>query len=180
MSKAFAELSAKDLRATIDLDSLPFEDTSSLEAMEERVVGQERAIDAIKFGMGMKESGYNIFIAGPPKTGLTYIAKTYLEEQAREEPTPPDWCYVYNFKETDKPKSLKLTAGRGKVLKKDMPGVHQHPADQDSGSFDSDDYRTKESEVHQSFERLRREIIDELSAQAKAEGFILQFPRWVW
>ncbi|MBP8645817.1 MAG: AAA family ATPase [Syntrophobacteraceae bacterium] len=175
MSKVFAELSAKDLRATIDLDSLPFEDTSSLEALEERVVGQERAIDAIKFGMGMKESGYNIFIAGPPKAGLTYIAKTYLEEQAGEEPTPPDWCYVYNFKETDKPKSLKLTAGRGKVLKKDMQEFINTLQAKIPEVFDSDDYRTKESEVHQSFERLRREIIDELSAQAKAEGFILQF-----
>ncbi|HOV86755.1 MAG TPA: ATP-binding protein [Syntrophobacteraceae bacterium] len=175
MSKAFAELSAKDLRATVDLDSLPFENTSSLEALEERVVGQERAIDAIKFGMGMKESGYNIFIAGPPKAGLTYIGKTYLEEQAKEEPTPPDWCYVYNFKETDKPKSLKLTAGRGKVLRKDMQEFINTLQAKIPEVFDSDDYRTKESEVHQSFERLRREIIDELSAQAKAEGFILQF-----
>ncbi len=41
--------------------------------------------------------------------------------------------------------------------------------------FDSDDYRAKESELHQAFEHLRREIIDELSDQAKEEGFILQF-----
>jgi len=106
------ELSPEQLRAYIPLESLPFEDTSTLEVPEKKVVGQERAIDAINFGMGMKERGYNIFVAGPAKAGLTYTAKTFIEEQARNEPTPPDWCYVYNFKEPDKPKGLSVSAGR--------------------------------------------------------------------
>ena len=83
-----------------------------------RVVGQERAIDAIKFGMGMKERGYNIFIAGPSNAGLTYTAKTFIEEQAKQEPTPPDWCYVYNFKEPDKPKGVKVTRRAGQSSSK--------------------------------------------------------------
>jgi lon-related putative ATP-dependent protease len=169
------ELPVNELRARIDPELLPFENTTMLEALEERVVGQERAIDAIKFGMGMKESGYNIFIAGPSKAGLTYMAKAFIEEQAKREPTPPDWCYVFNFKEPDKPRSIKLTAGRGKQLKKDMHEFIQTLEAKIPEVFDSDDYRAKESEVHQSFERKRREIIDELSQQAKEEGFILQF-----
>lgn len=175
MSTQHKELPVNELRAYIDPDSLPFEDTSSLEAFEGKIVGQERAIDAIQFGMGMKESGYNIFIAGPPKAGLTYMAKTFIEEQAKKEPTPPDWCYVYNFKEQDKPKALKISAGLGKQLKKDMFEFIQTLQAKIPEVFDSDDYRAKESEVHQSFERKRREIIDELSQQAKDEGFILQF-----
>lgn len=169
------ELPVSELRAYIDSETLPFDDTSSLEALEERVVGQERAIDAIKFGMGMKESGYNLFIAGPAKAGLTYMAKAFIEEQARKEPTPPDWCYVYNFKEADKPKALKVSAGLGKQLKKDMFEFIQTLQAKIPEVFDSDDYRAKESEVHQSFERRRREIIDGLSQIAKEEGFILQF-----
>ncbi len=169
------ELPVEKLRAHIDPDSLPFDSTASLEALEERVVGQERAIDAIKFGMGMKEGGYNIFIAGPPKAGLTYMAKSFIEEQARKEPTPPDWCYVYNFKEQDKPKSLRLTAGLGKQLKKDMNEFIATLQAKIPEVFDSEDYRAKESEVHQAFERQRREFIDELSQEAKEQGFILQF-----
>ena len=175
MPKQITELPVEQLRARIDPQSLPFDDTSSLEEAEERVVGQERAIDAIKFGMGMKESGYNIFIAGPAKAGLTYMAKAFIDEQAKKEPTPPDWCYVYNFKEPDKPKSLQVFPGSGKALKKDMGEFIQTLQAKIPEVFDSDDYRVKESEVHQSFERRRREIIDELSAQAKEEGFILQF-----
>ena len=175
MLKQITELPVEQLRARIDPESLPFDDTGSLEEAKERVVGQDRAIDAIKFGMGMKQSGYNIFIAGPAKAGLTYMAKAFIDEQAKKEPTPPDWCYVYNFKEPDKPKSLQVFPGSGKQLKKDMGEFIQTLQAKIPEVFDSDDYRVKESEVHQSFEKHRREIIDELSAQAKEEGFILQF-----
>ncbi len=169
------ELPVEKLRAHIDPASLPFESTAALEALQERVVGQERAIDAIKFGMGMKEGGYNIFIAGPPKAGLTYMANSFIEEQAKKEPTPPDWCYVYNFKEQDKPKSLKLSPGLGKQLQKDMSEFIETLQAKIPEVFDSDDYRAKESEVHQAFERQRREFIDQLSQEAKEQGFILQF-----
>ncbi|MCU0589298.1 MAG: AAA family ATPase [Syntrophobacteraceae bacterium] len=175
MSIEMKELSPDQLRAYVPLESFPFEDTSVLDVPEKKVVGQERAIDAINFGMGMKERGYNIFVAGPAKAGLTYTAKTFIEEQARKEPTPPDWCYVYNFKEPDKPKSLNVSAGRGKVLKKDLQEFIQTLLAKIPEVFDSDDYRAKEAEVHQAFEKSRREIIDNLSQIAKEEGFILQF-----
>ncbi len=175
MSIKITELSPEQLRAYVPLESLPFEDTSALEVPEKKVVGQERAIDAINFGMGMKERGYNIFVAGPAKAGLTYTAKTFIEEQAKKEPTPPDWCYVYNFKEPDKPMSLSVSAGRGKVLKKDLQEFIQTLLAKIPEVFDSDDYRAKEAEVHQAFEKSRREIIDSLSQVAKDEGFILQF-----
>lgn len=174
MRKKFSEVPVDDLRLYIDPESLPFENTGSLESPKEQVLGQERASDAIKFGMGMKENGYHIFIAGPPKTGLTYIARTYLEEQAKKEPTPPDWCYVSNFKEPDKPKCLKFSAGRGKEFKKDMREFINTLQTKIPEVFDSDDYRAKDGEVHQALERRRRKIIDELSNLAKKEKFILQ------
>ncbi len=168
-------LPARELRAHFEDDLPAFDTTASLEDIEDRVVGQERAIDAIQFGMGMKESGYNIFIAGPSKAGLTYTARTFIEEQARQEPTPPDWCYVFNFKEQDKPKGLKISAGTGKLLKKDMNDFIDTLQAKIPEVFDSDDYRAKEGEVHQDFEKRRREYIDELSQEAREQGFILQF-----
>jgi lon-related putative ATP-dependent protease len=168
-------LPARELRAHFEDDLPAFDTTASLEDVADRVVGQERAIDAIQFGMGMKESGYNIFIAGPSKAGLTYTARTFIEDQARQEPTPHDWCYVYNFKEQDKPKGLKISAGTGKLLKKDMNDFIDTLQSKIPEVFDSDDYRAKEGEVHQDFEKRRREYIDELSQEAREQGFILQF-----
>ncbi|SFM64577.1 Lon protease family protein [Thermodesulforhabdus norvegica] len=175
MVRRHEELSPSELRAHVDISNLPFDTTADLIGDVQPVLGQERAIDAILFGMGMKADGYNIFVAGPPKTGLTYIAKTFLEEQARKEPTPPDWCYVYNFKEPDRPKAIKLSPGKGKELKKDMHEFIQTLQQKVPEVFDSDDYRAKEKELQQAFEKIRREIIEELSEHARQEGFILQF-----
>jgi lon-related putative ATP-dependent protease len=175
MAKKFKEVPVDLLYARIDPKTLGFDTTESLCPPEEGVVAQDRAIEAIKFGMGMKDVDYNIFVAGQPKTGLTYIARTFLEKTAKGEPTPPDCCYVYNFKEPDSPNYLSLTAGRGKELKKSMEQFVQTLQAKIPEVFDSEDYSAKEAEVHQAFERQRREIIDALSQRAKEEGFILQF-----
>jgi lon-related putative ATP-dependent protease len=175
MAKKFKEVPVEELCARIDPDSLGFDTTESLCPPEEGVVAQDRAIEAIKFGMGMKDVDYNIFVAGQPKTGVTYIARTFLEKTAEDDPTPPDWCYVYNFNEPDSPKCINLTAGRGKELQKSMEQFVQTLQAKIPEVFDSEDYSAKEAEVHQAFEHKRREIIDALSARAKEEGFILQF-----
>lgn len=174
MPKQFREVQVEELRGHVDPESLPFENTASLEPPKERILGQARASDAIKFGMGMKENNYHIFIAGPSKAGLTYAARTYLEEQAKKEPKPPDWCYVCNFKEPDKPKSLRISAGLGKELKKDMQEMIDTLQTKLPEVFDSEDYRIKDSELQQGIEQHRREIIKGLSGEAKKEGFILQ------
>jgi len=174
MPKEFPEVPVHELRAQVDPESLSFENTASLEPPKERLLGQLRASDAIKFGMGMKENNYHIFIAGPSKAGLTYAARTYLEEQAKKEPTPPDWCYVHNFKESDKPKALKISAGMGKELKKDMQELLNTLQTKIPEVFDSDDYRAKDSELQHAFERHRRDIIEGLSREAREEGFTLQ------
>jgi len=174
MPKQVLELPFSELRGSVDAASLPFEHTGLLDIPEEKILGQERASDAIKFGMGMKSSGYHIFIAGPSKAGLTYAARTYIEEQAKKEPTPPDWCYVYNFKEADRPKSIKLSAGRGKEFKKDVQELIEAVQKRISEVFESEEYTAREAEVHKIFEKHRREVIEELSQLAKEEGFLLQ------
>jgi lon-related putative ATP-dependent protease len=174
MRKQYPEVPSSQLRAYVYPESLPFENTASLNPPGEKILGQERASDAIRFGMGMKEHGYHIFIAGPPKAGLTYTARVFLEEQAKKEPTPPDWCYVHNFKESDKPKSLKLSSGMGKDLKKAMNDLIQALQTSIHEVFESEDFTTRDSSVHQEFERTRRHIIEDLNRLAKEEGFVLQ------
>ena len=174
MSKQFREVPFDGLRAMVDPESFPFENTASLDPPKERLLGQQRASDAIRFGMGMRENNYHIFIAGPSKAGLTYAARTYLEEQAKKEPTPPDWCYVHNFKESDRPKALKISAGMGKELKKDMQNLINTLETKIPEVFDSDDYRAKDSELQNAFERHRRDIVEGLSREAREDGFVLQ------
>ncbi len=170
----FPEVPIERLRASIDPESFPFENTADLELPKDPVLGQDRAKDAIRFGIGIKADDYHIYIAGPSKAGLTYIAKVYLEERAKDEPTPPDWCYVNNFKEPDKPKSIKIAAGKGKELKKDMQELIETLESKLPQVFESEDYRAREDKLKRKFEKRRARIIEELSRLVQDEGFILQ------
>ena len=126
MPKQFLEVPVEELRAHVDPETLPFENTGSLDSPPEPVLGQERASDALKFGIGMKSRNYHIYIAGPPSAGLTYTAKTYLKEQAKGEPTPPDWCYVHNFEQDHRPKAIRLPPGQGIEFQKEHIDDFKH------------------------------------------------------
>ncbi len=174
MRKKYKEVSVKDLRLHIDPDSLKVRSTGQLCPATQGVVGQDRAIEALKFGIGMRDPEYNIYMAGPSNTGATYIARAFLEEVASKEPPPPDWCYVYNFKEPDKPMALRLAKGRGKELKKAMDDLVEALGKDVPTAFNTDDYRYKAQVLRQEFENKRRKIIDTLREQVEAQGFLLQ------
>lgn len=92
------ELPAAQLRVVCDPDSLGFETTAQLGQLE-KAVGQERALAAIDLGLDIRTQGYNIFAVGPTGTGRMTAVLSRAKEAAARQPTPPDWCYVYNFDE---------------------------------------------------------------------------------
>ena len=169
------EVPVADLRERLDPGELDFKTTSELCAMALSVVSQERATEAMKLGLGIRQPDYNIFVAGMSRTGISYITENFVREQAKKRPTPPEWCYVYNFKEPDKPRALKMPVGLGRELASDMRELIGSLQRRIPETFESEDYRAREQAVHADFERGRRTIIDELSRKAADEGFLLQF-----
>ena len=174
MAKKFKELSTSDLRLRIDPKSLEVGSTKKVRPPTHRLVGQERALEAIKFGMGMDDPEYNIYVAGATDTGATYIARMLLEAAAEKEPPPPDWCYVFNFSKPDKPKALSLTRGGGRDLKKAMDGLVEGLQASVPAAFGTDDYQYNEQVVRKEFEHKRRKVIDGLREKVEAESFLLR------
>src|SRR5262245_39127059 len=97
--------------------------TELLEPIE--FIGQRRAFDAITFGISNKHNGYNLYALGPEDIGKHDIINSILRQEAANKPTPPDWCYVYNFKNPRFPRSIKLPAGVGLQLKRHMEELIQ-------------------------------------------------------
>src|SRR4030067_3768416 len=95
------------------------ESTADLTPLQQ-IIGQDRAVRALKFGLKIKDSGFNIYVSGMPGTGRKTTIVNFLEEKAKEMPVPPDWCYVNNFKDINNPNALKLPAGKGKTFRDDM------------------------------------------------------------
>jgi hypothetical protein len=93
-------LKAEELRATCDPATLPFRSTAELEPLP-GLIGQQRALDATTFGIGMKPAGYNLFVLGAPATGKTTSMRRLLDAAAAEGQAPSDWCYVHDFADPD-------------------------------------------------------------------------------
>ena len=101
------ELSYKDARGTLSGMEFPCESSADLLPLTE-IIGQDRALRALQFGLKIESKGFNIYISGMPGTGRKTSIISYLEKVARERPIPDDWCYVYDFRDPNKPNARRL------------------------------------------------------------------------
>jgi len=98
------------LRTRCDPKSLGFESTDELKPID-TLIGQDRAVEAIRFGADIDHPGYNMFALGSLGTGRHTAVHSYLETKAAEASAPDDWVYVHNFESAHHPRALRLPAG---------------------------------------------------------------------
>lgn len=131
-------------------------------------LGQERALDAVRFGVGIRRHGYNIFVYGAPGTGKYPLARRQIEQSAAAMSAPPDWCYVHNFQETHKPKALQLPAGRGCGLRRDMERLIRELRAAIPAAFASEDYQARAQALQSQFSQRQEAAFNDLQEHAKA------------
>lgn len=129
--------------------------------------GQERALEAIAFGIGIARPDYNIFVAGPSGAGRHALVEARLRERARSEPAPPDWCYVHNFEDARRPRALSLPCGRGVVLRKDMRGLIEELLAALPSAFERDDYRGHRETLDEALKQKHETAFGELGKKAE-------------
>ena len=138
------------------------------------IIGQERAVRALKFGLGIKNHGFNVYVAGYPGTGRKTAVKNFVEAQAKQQPVPSDWCYVNNFGNQYEPKAIMLPPGKGKEFREDLKSFIENVKSALPKAFESDDYVAKREATIKELENQRKQLIDELSVKAQREGFVIQ------
>jgi len=167
------ELPVEKLRKECDPKVLRCETTEDISPLEE-IIGQSRAVRALRFGLDIKERGFNIYVAGYPGTGRMTAVKDFLEEMAKKKPVPPDWCYVYNFRNPYEPKAIQFRSGKGKVFQKDMTNFISEARRTLPKAFESEDYSNKRAATIKTVEEDRQKLFDQLNKRAQEQGFMLQ------
>jgi lon-related putative ATP-dependent protease len=167
------ELSPNQIRRACSPDFLSCQNTSQLQPLQE-IIGQERAVRALKFGLGITDKGFNIYVAGYPGTGRTTAVKNFLDETAKNQPIPSDWCYVNNFSDEYTPKAIKLPPGKGKVFQKDMKSFVEDTKRALRKAFESEDYATQRENTIKQVEAQRKQLIEQLNTEALKAGFVIQ------
>lgn len=152
--------------------SLTFTTTDDLADIAE-FIGQERAIHAIKFGIGMSRHGYNIFALGPSGTGKHALVERYVRERAAQEAPPADWCYVNNFEQPYMPIALRLPAGLGKSLRMDVQRLVEDLRNALSSAFENEEYQTRRRTLEMELQEQQQTQLNGLQEQARERGLTL-------
>src|SRR5262245_29263150 len=151
---------------------LPFALSSELEEAP-GLIGQERAIEAITLAMRMRGKGYNAYALGPSGTGRHSIIEELLRKQAESEPTPPDWCYVNNFADPQKPRRLRLPTGRGAGLAAAMKRLIEELRTALPTAFEHEEYRAQHEMIEREFKGRHERAFGALQAHAERSGVAL-------
>ena len=165
-------LEAEQLYKAHDLTKYDWDTTDDLEEMKE-ILGQSRAVEAMRFGMGIDKDGFNIFALGPAGIGKRGVVRQFFEERAESEPVPPDWCYVHNFDDPHRPKAIQLPAGRGMAFRDDMEQTIEQVQTALSAAFEAEEYQARRQEITQEFRERQSKAFEEIQERAQEKGLAL-------
>ncbi|HVB33987.1 MAG TPA: AAA family ATPase [Patescibacteria group bacterium] len=162
-------LPAEKLYRPCDPQQFSFETTTELEDMTE-AIGQGRAVEAVRFGIGIQQRGYNLFSLGPEGMGKQTMVRRFLEQKAATEPTPPDWCYVNNFDDPQKPRALRLPVGTGSQFRQDVQQLVEELRASIPAAFETEEYRARRQVIEQEVKDKQQEAFEQLHGEAEKRG----------
>ncbi|MCL2859306.1 MAG: AAA family ATPase [Oscillospiraceae bacterium] len=165
------ELTYKDLKLECNPKMFNFETTADLKSLNAGILGQERGIRALQFGLSVDIKGYNLYLEGPSGTGKTMYTKEYLDTIAKKKKAPSDWCYIYNFVDPNEPIAVPFPAGKGKKFKEQMEHLVNDIKNGLKNTFNNKDFEKEKSLIQQQFEEKRNEILDKLNQKTNKQGF---------
>jgi len=167
---AFEELTPDQLSWRMDVSKIPFETSDECETCE-GIIGQEKALKAIRTGLEIRSLGYNIFVTGMVGTGRTTTIKQLLEKMRREEKTPDDLLYVNNFRNRDEPTLITLPPGQGRAFRDSMDHLIAMLKVNIPELLKSKYYTEKRDEIVEAQQRIQKVILKQFEEEVAQEGF---------
>jgi lon-related putative ATP-dependent protease len=160
------EITAEGLSYATPLEAIPVECTSDVAPLA-GILGQDRAVSALRFGLAMEGFGFNVYVAGPPGSGKMTVLESFLEEHARRRPAPRDIAYRNNFDDPSRPLYVSLPPGRARELQQDLHALVDALRRDVPKAFESEQYGHQRGELVRTFERARGESMEAVSKRAR-------------
>lgn len=153
---------------------LKFCKTSKDVTILDGVIGQDRAVKSMEFGLSMNAPGYNIFVLGSQGTGKSTYTQSVVSKIAAKANVPNDWCYINNFSEWDKPLAISLPSGKGKEFQKDMDKLIANLTVYIPKAFESSNFQQQKDLLVQKVNERMSSILREIEKIATDAGFGIQ------
>ncbi|HEU5360417.1 MAG TPA: ATP-binding protein, partial [Candidatus Deferrimicrobiaceae bacterium] len=163
-------LSPDDLYKSCEPHLFEFRTTGEVPPLE-GIIGQERALDSIDFGLNLSSTGFNIYVLGESGTGKASAIRSFISKKAEQEKVPPDWCYVHNFQEPTEPMAISLDPGKGTAFQKAMAELIASLKVEIPKIFESKDYKKQNNILLEEFQSRQKELFASLEREAEKKGF---------
>jgi lon-related putative ATP-dependent protease len=170
---AATALEAAQVRRRLDPAGLPFDTTAEVAPLH-GTIGQDRALDAIDFGLEVATPGYNLFLAGAAGSGRESTITDCLERVAATRPAPDDLVYAHNFAEPGRPRALRLPAGRGCDLSRELDELLAGAREEIPRVFEGEEFEARRQQALAEVQRRQEQIGDEIQREARERGFEIQ------
>jgi lon-related putative ATP-dependent protease len=163
-------LDPDDLYKRCDPKFFPFKTTGDLPPLD-GIIGQQRALNAIDFGLNLQSAGFNIYVLGDSGTGKTSAIRSFISKKAEMEIVPPDWCYVFHFKDPGDPIAIWLEPGRGAEFQKDMQEFIARLKVEIPKVYEEKEYKRRKNAATEELQKTQRAMFEVLEREAESRGF---------
>jgi len=163
-----------DLRFNIIPESLGFSDTSELQYDSLPWIGQERAEMAARFGLGMDQPNYNLFVLGETGSGRSSLLRQAMEAAASNKVLPPDLCYLHNFDAPERPQALFLPAGQGRLLRNLLAHLVKSIQSEIPRCLEGQEFKAESERIERNYKEAETRIFNELEIFAEIRSFSIQ------
>jgi hypothetical protein len=166
----FREVPINQLRWRCNPDKLKIKTVDDIQAVK-NIIGQDRALRALRLGLEIKHTGYNVFVTGFSGTGRTTTIKRLLSEFKDKKVPLYDYCYLHNIENADQPFLIQLNAGQGNSLKKDIDGLLSEFLKSIPAIIESKRYQDEKKKTAEHFQDRQRSVLKEFEKKVKERGF---------
>ena len=173
MTKVSTSVRLKPCQLTANLTVEQFASDTPTSEIEQIFIGHERAKEALTFGLSMDAPGFNVYAMGEHGTGRQTLIKQMLSATASKEPTPPEWCYINNFDDTNSPHKLYVSPGDGKQLLTRINTFIDELMDLFPEIFDNPGYQRQKAAIDREFNEKYDEAIADVEETALKNEVVL-------
>jgi len=173
LKKSIKPLKAEQVSRACTSAAFDFDTTADLEVLE-GVIEQERAVHSLKTGLSINRRNYNVYVAGVSGTGRTTIVRAILGQIAADRPSPPDWVYVYNFKDKESPCAIRMPAGKGRAFAEDMGRLVEALQGELPDAFRDKEYQAEVQDIVSESLSAEHDYFATLSKRAEEVGFAVK------
>ncbi|MBI4538502.1 MAG: AAA family ATPase [Gemmatimonadetes bacterium] len=163
-------LALEELHRVCDPVGLGFRSTAEIRPLD-GALGQDDAMDALAFGVSVPSAGYNLFVLGRPGSGRRTFVRQALTARAAAEPTPPDWCYVFNFRDARRPRAVRLPSGRALAFQRDVRDLIADLRRAIPQALEAEDVASRRAAIVEEREEVAAKALDQLQRELELDPY---------